>query len=184
MTRGCEEGEGRAVSGVFARVRHAHRSAANFGYTLESLASYLGLMQEKGLIFNWIPPDHIMPEPKLGDMSAECASAERRSRCRCPLSGHIEGCWHATQPYNQPPHQDNLAREASVRMEALRARIELLTEALVAARDTLAAFGKQAGWLPEQGGYSTTMTEAEYRLSEAVRSIDALLARPEGEPKP
>jgi len=69
-------------------------------------------------------------------------------------------------------------RKGEARLAVLEAREgerEALREALAAARDTLAAFAKQAGYLPEQGAYSTRMTEGERRLAEAVACIDALL---------
>lgn len=56
----------------------------------------------------------------------------------------------------------------------------LFREALVAARDAMAAFGKQAGWLPQQQGYSCTMTQAEKDLADAVASVDAILAAAPG----
>lgn len=53
-----------------------------------------------------------------------------------------------------------------------------LREALAAARDTLVAFQKQAGYLLEQGGYSTRMTQGEMQLAQAVAHIDRILAAP------
>lgn len=50
----------------------------------------------------------------------------------------------------------------------------ILLEALIAARDTLIGFQKDAGRLP-QGGYSTTMTDAERKLTQAVRDIDSII---------
>lgn len=62
-------------------------------------------------------------------------------------------------------------------------RANNLREALVAARDALAAFSKQAGWLPEQQGYSATMTDAERKLSQAVSDIDAILGADAARPR-
>jgi hypothetical protein len=59
-----------------------------------------------------------------------------------------------------------------------------LREALSAARDALAAFGKQAGWLPGQQAYSATMTDAEMKLAQAVVDIDQILAIPPALPDP
>jgi hypothetical protein len=55
-----------------------------------------------------------------------------------------------------------------------------LRVALLAARDALAAFGKQAGWVPQQHGYSATMTEAEMQLARAVADINTILAQTHG----
>jgi hypothetical protein len=60
--------------------------------------------------------------------------------------------------------------------ERSEATNQTLRAALAASRDAMAAFGRQAGWLPEQGGYSTRMTEPEKQLADAVASIDLLLA--------
>jgi hypothetical protein len=58
---------------------------------------------------------------------------------------------------------------------ALKAEAEVarLTQSLVAARDVLAAFAKQAGVV--QGGYSATVTEVEAQVLRAVADIDQLL---------
>jgi hypothetical protein len=56
----------------------------------------------------------------------------------------------------------------------------VLFEALCAARDALVGFQKQAGYLPEQGGYSTRMTEPEQQLAQAVASIDQIIADTRG----
>jgi hypothetical protein len=48
-------------------------------------------------------------------------------------------------------------------------------EALMAARNVLAAFAKDAGWLPEQRAYSTTMTEGERKLAQAVADLDRII---------
>lgn len=45
-----------------------------------------------------------------------------------------------------------------------------------ASRDALAAFQKQAGWLPQQQAYSTKMTEAEFQIAKAVQDLTAALA--------
>lgn len=64
-------------------------------------------------------------------------------------------------------------REASSALIASREAV--LREALAAARDTLAAFQKQAGVIPGQG-ISATMTEAEVQVARAVADINRILA--------
>jgi len=71
--------------------------------------------------------------------------------------------WQGKEP-PAPPVSEGTAKQA------------LLRDALEAARDMLAAFQKQAGWLPEQGGYSTRMTPSEMQLAHAVADIDSILA--------
>jgi hypothetical protein len=58
-----------------------------------------------------------------------------------------------------------------------------LRVALLAARDALAAFGKQAGWVPQQHGYPATMTEAEMQLARAVADINTILVQTLNPPK-
>jgi hypothetical protein len=60
-------------------------------------------------------------------------------------------------------------------------RANELMAALKAARDVLVAYQKQAGYLPEQGGYSTRMTDAEHKLARAVSDLDLVIAKAEGE---
>lgn len=48
-------------------------------------------------------------------------------------------------------------------------------ESLIAARDVLSAFGKQAGYLSEQGGYSTRVTDAEMKVAQAVAALTSLI---------
>jgi hypothetical protein len=52
----------------------------------------------------------------------------------------------------------------------------VLLHALTAARDVLAGYQKQAGYLPEQGGYSTRMTDAERNIARAVSDLDTIIA--------
>lgn len=51
---------------------------------------------------------------------------------------------------------------------------ELLT-ALEAARDLLVACQKHAGYLPEQRGYSATLTEHEMTLARGIQSLDIII---------
>lgn len=71
-------------------------------------------------------------------------------------------------------------REARTRAEdALREAQgvqEYLCGLVEASRDALAAFQKQAGWLPQQQAYSTKMTEAELQIAKAVQDLTAALA--------
>lgn len=55
-------------------------------------------------------------------------------------------------------------------------QIATLLDALVAARDVLATFAKQVGWLPDQHGYSTRMTDSEMQLARAVADLDRIIA--------
>lgn len=48
-------------------------------------------------------------------------------------------------------------------------------DALIAARDVLAAFTKQVAWLPEQGGYSTRMTDAEMKVAQAIGDLTRII---------
>jgi hypothetical protein len=70
--------------------------------------------------------------------------------------------------------QDEAVAEAVA--EERRALLDAL-EALVAARDALAAFGDEAGWLPEQGAYASAFTPAEYKVAQAVASCDEIILR-------
>jgi hypothetical protein len=56
-------------------------------------------------------------------------------------------------------------------------RANELLAMLKAARDVLVGYQKHAGYLPEQGGYSTRMTEAEHQLARAVSDLDAVIAK-------
>jgi hypothetical protein len=85
----------------------------------------------------------------------------------------------STVPITKPEATPNITpvRRKSVYIGAPALDVRTLREALIAARDTLAAFGKQAGWIPQQQGYSATMTEGEQQLARAVADIDAILAQ-------
>jgi hypothetical protein len=48
---------------------------------------------------------------------------------------------------------------------------------LRAARDLLVACQKHAGWLPEQRGYSTTLTDHEMTLARGIESFYTIIAR-------
>lgn len=61
----------------------------------------------------------------------------------------------------------------------LSPREAFLREALVAARDVIAAFQLQASRVP--GGHSPTMTEAERQAAQALTDIDAVLAQTDPE---
>jgi len=69
-----------------------------------------------------------------------------------------------------------LAEEVEAELVRLSNENAFLREALIAARDAMAAFGRQAGWLPSQQAYSCTMTQAEKELTDAVASLDRILA--------
>jgi hypothetical protein len=51
---------------------------------------------------------------------------------------------------------------------------QTLLEALMAARDILIAFGAEAGRVPQQSGYSATMTDAERTLARGAASAIAI----------
>jgi hypothetical protein len=66
-------------------------------------------------------------------------------------------------------HQTTEALAAS---EAAR---QQLLDTLTAARDLLVGCQKQAGYLPQQGGYATALTEAEMTLARGIASLDDIL---------
>lgn len=52
-----------------------------------------------------------------------------------------------------------------------------LIGALTALRELLIGLQKRAGYLPEQGGYSTTMTSEELEIVQAIKSLSVIIAR-------
>jgi len=66
---------------------------------------------------------------------------------------------------------------SSVRqIEELKQEKETLAEAVDATRQMLAGLSLTVGYLPEQGGYSTTQTAAEQQVSQAVRDLTQIIA--------
>ena len=132
-------------------------------------------------------------------MSDTRAQAEdRRAQIQARLEGEWRGMDAQVATCQHTLHQSPLGcpycqRDERLMDLLLAARTELLRlsrveqalrSALEAARDALAAFGKQAGYVKEQGGYSTKMTEAEFQLARTVSDIDTLLsASPEAQPE-
>jgi hypothetical protein len=58
---------------------------------------------------------------------------------------------------------------------ASEAARQQLLDTLTAARDLLVGCQKQAGYLPQQGGYATALTEAEMTLARGIASLDDIL---------
>lgn len=118
------------------------------------------------------------PEYDFGTIAAEtliaCAAELRESSEQTDWSdGALRRERDCLQ--EQFEHYEDRAQVAEAKLAELTATVETLRHALAASRDVLAAFGKQAGWLPEQQAYSTRMTEGEQRLAEAVADIDRIL---------
>jgi hypothetical protein len=61
-------------------------------------------------------------------------------------------------------------------LETVKGGRQRMREVLTASRDVLAAFQKQAGYLPAQQAYSTRMTQGEMDLSGAVAAITNILS--------
>ena len=59
--------------------------------------------------------------------------------------------------------------------DSLQDQRDHLLEALEAARNLLISCQKHSGWLPEQRGYSTTLTEHEMTLARGIESLDAII---------
>lgn len=104
-----------------------------------------------------------------------------------PLDALIEkwhlqaNAWNNFEPMDHRAAQVyRLCADELADVSRLRALPEQTTEAIEAlsvARDALGAFAKEAGYLPEQGGYSTRMRDSEYKLAEAAQSLDAIVSR-------
>jgi hypothetical protein len=73
------------------------------------------------------------------------------------------------------PIYDAIARAVLAERAACAANEQYLLEVILAARDGLAAFVTQTGYLPEQRGYAATMTQAEKQASDLVRHLDGIL---------
>ena len=73
-----------------------------------------------------------------------------------------------------------VAQGLGVRAFDLKAQRDELLAALKASRDVVVSYQKTAGYVPEQGGYSTRMTDAEHKLAQAVGDLDAIITNAEG----
>ena len=74
--------------------------------------------------------------------------------------------WHPFSPVTTPADERPACE-----------RCETLGEALSAVRELLVGLQKEVGYLPEQRGYSTTMTKPELAVYEAIKNIDIILNR-------
>lgn len=79
---------------------------------------------------------------------------------------------------NAAHRAEQLAKE---KIEAAESENKRLREALVAARDVIAALQKQLGVVPGQNGYSATMTAGEIQAAKAVQDLDEIIAALRGE---
>ena len=73
-----------------------------------------------------------------------------------------------------------VAQGLGVKTFELKAQRDELLTALKAARDVLVGYQKHAGYLPEQGGYSTRMSDAERQLAQAASDLDSIITKAEG----
>lgn len=113
------------------------------------------------------------------ELTARCEKAEARVE-------ELERDIADLKTYGHRGHQTELAARDKEITELRRlvncyqmienGKVDHAAQCLKAARDTLAAFGMQAGVVKGQDGYSVTMTTEERQLAEAVADIDRLIA--------
>jgi hypothetical protein len=105
-------------------------------------------------------------------MSADLQEQTSAFLRRC--SDHQQTCWHGF--VGRPERCISCVVEQAVKeLAASEAARQQLLDTLTAARDLLVGCQKQAGYLPQQGGYATALTEAEMTLARGIASLDDIL---------
>lgn len=92
------------------------------------------------------------------------------------------GIHHSMNPKPFSELRDKMSPEAQARVAAhtkelaeSAAKAEWLVDVVRAARDMLVAAQKLAGWLPEQGDYSTKMTPMEITLAKGIADLTSVV---------
>jgi uncharacterized membrane protein YccC len=106
-------------------------------------------------------------------LSAECGELRGKNQA---FEHEVEAHRHELgASENRRMAAEYRARNFERQLAASEAARQQLLDTLTAARDLLVGCQKQAGYLPQQGGYATALTEAEMTLARGIASLDDIL---------